>query len=115
MRFNNVIGQAQAQTCSLPGRFCSKEWLKYFVKHSLRNTITIVPDFYHHFSIVLFRYNGNSWLIAIKALFLFFIHCIKGIIDQVENDAANVLWHDLYFRKCWIKIGFKSCTEAFVL
>src|SRR5271154_5192026 len=42
MRFNNIITQAQTQSCSLTCWFCGKEWLKDFVNYFLRNAATII-------------------------------------------------------------------------
>ena len=57
MRVDNIIAQAQTQSCTSSAGFGGKEWLEYFIYDVLWNTVAIVGDFNDDLVVYLFCFH----------------------------------------------------------
>ena len=88
---NDVVTQAQSQARSQAGGFGGEEGLKYLIQHLFRNTGTVIPDCYQNDAIIFLGTNRYGRFITGLLQFLPFRYGIKRVVDEVEDDPAQVL------------------------
>ena len=110
----NVIAQAEAQACALPGGLGGKEGLEYFIPESLGIPLPLsatrisIPFF------VFFVITETVGVILRWGGLFFLIDRIEGIVEQVQDHPPDFLGNDFYFPDGVIVFGFNDCVEGFV-
>src|SRR5690606_11744115 len=105
----------EAQPGALPGGLGGEKGLKDFISDCIRNAVAIVPDGYLNSGAGPAGTHHNCRGIVLRLCAVPLGNGMKSVVDQVEDDAPDILGDYLDRGERFVERGFKFCIEGFVL
>ena len=112
---DDVEAERKAESGALTGRFGGKEGIEDLVEDLLRNTLAVVADGDHDRVFLLLCANFQQREIGVFQFFFLLVCRITGIVDDVQEDPADILRYDIHHSDRFVIIGFDLDVECIVL